>query len=91
MKQQLTPKLTEEQLRKVILAFFPDADLHVKDLTGTGDHWHVDIASQKFNGKNLIDQHKLVYDALADYMKNDIHALSLDTRAIAPTAATTSK
>lgn len=76
--------LTEQHLRTAILASFPDAELNVKDLTGTGDHWHVAIASQQFSGKSILNQHKLVYDALAEYMKSDIHALSIDTKALPP-------
>ena len=72
--------MTAQQIRTAILASFPDAELNVKDLTGTGDHWHVAIVSQRFNNQSILNQHKLVYDALAAYMKKEIHALSIDTK-----------
>ena len=68
-------KTIEQTLRKD----FPDADLTVNDLTGSGDHWRVDIKSQKFAGLSLIDQHKLVYQSLDQYLPQEIHALQLMT------------
>ena len=37
--------------------------------------------SAKFSGRSLIARHRMVYEALADQMKGDIHALSLVTKA----------
>lgn len=42
-----------------------------------GGHFKLIIASEKFNGKSLIDKHKLIYQALDDLMKMKIHALSI--------------
>ena len=68
-------KTIEQTLRKD----FPDAELTVNDLTGSGDHWRVNIRSQKFAGLSLIDQHKLVYQSLDQYLPQEIHALQLMT------------
>lgn len=73
-------KTIEQKLRKD----FPDAELTVNDLTGSGDHWRVGIKSQKFVGLNLIDQHKLVYQSLAEYLPQEIHALQLTTDVLDP-------
>jgi stress-induced morphogen len=51
-------------------------------MTGGGDHWQVIIESAHFQGKSLVEQHQLVYKALGDWMKRDIHALALTTKAI---------
>ncbi len=67
----------EQRLRRD----FPDAELQVVDLTGTGDHWRVDIVSVRFEGLNPVAQHRLVYQALAEFMPSAIHALQLNTRA----------
>ena len=69
-------RVIEQKLR----ADFPDAELALKDLTGAGDHWQVDISSAKFTGLGLIAQHKLVYASLAEFMPEGIHALSLNTK-----------
>ena len=58
----------------------PDAQVVLKDLTGTADHWEASIVSVAFAGKSLIQRHRLVMAALAEEMKGPIHALTLDVR-----------
>jgi stress-induced morphogen len=60
----------------------PDAQVELKDLTGTEDHWQARIVSAAFAGKTLLERHRLVMAALAAEMKGPIHALTLD--AVAP-------
>lgn len=62
---------------------FPDAEISIEDLTGTKDHYSVTVVSDKFEGKPLIKQHRLVYDALEEEMKGPIHALELETKTFA--------
>jgi stress-induced morphogen len=71
----IEPSVLEERL----LAAFPDAEVEIEDLTGTKDHYRAQIRSQAFSGKTLIEQHQLVYRALAEEMKGPIHALTLKT------------
>ncbi len=40
-------------------------------------HFRIKICSEKFQGLRLLQQHRLVYDALGEMMQNDIHALSI--------------
>jgi stress-induced morphogen len=50
------------------------------DLTGGGDHWQVIVVSQQFEGKPLIQQHKMVLDLFTkDIATNHVHALSVKT------------
>lgn len=63
-------------------AQFPDAQVKVTDLTGGGDHWQVEVTTAAFQGKSLVIQHQLVYQALGDWMQGPIHALALTTRAL---------
>jgi BolA protein len=44
---------------------------------GGAGHFAVEIVSDAFAGKNLIQRHRLVYDALDDIMNTEIHALSI--------------
>ena len=60
-------------------AAFPDAIIRVEDLTGTRDHYQAEVISQAFVGKSPVEQHQLVYGALAEEMKGPIHALALKT------------
>jgi stress-induced morphogen len=61
---------------------FPDArELSVVDRTGAGDHFHVTVVSPRFNGLSLVEQHRLVYDALSAPLDDGtIHELRITTR-----------
>jgi BolA protein len=41
-------------------------------------HFQVTIVADAFSGKPLIKRHRLVYDALGDLLKTDIHALIIN-------------
>lgn len=43
-------------------------------------HFNVTVVSNAFDGKSLIERHRMVYDALGDAMQTDIHALSINAR-----------
>jgi BolA protein len=43
-----------------------------------GGHYHVTIVSPLFEGKSLVQRHQLVYRALGDLMKQQIHALGIN-------------
>ena len=49
------------------------------NVDGDGTHFEAVIVSDEFEGKSLIERHKLVYSVLGDAMKERIHALSLKT------------
>jgi len=61
---------------------FPDAaELSVADRTGGGDHFQVTLASPRFNGLTLVEQHRLVYNALAAPLADGtIHELRIKTK-----------
>ena len=48
-------------------------------MTGDGSHFEAVIVSAAFAGKRPIARHQLVYAALGDRMKQEIHALSMRT------------
>ncbi|MDD2724822.1 MAG: BolA family transcriptional regulator [Methylovulum sp.] len=43
-----------------------------------GGHYHVTIVADAFEGKSLVQRHQLVYKALGDLMKQQIHALGIN-------------
>ena len=47
-----------------------------------GSHWQLTIVSEAFRGKSPVARHRMVYEALGDLMKRDIHALKIE--ALAP-------
>ncbi len=48
-------------------------------VSGDGQHFEATIVSTAFAGKNRVQQHQLVYKALGDRMRAEIHALSMKT------------
>jgi len=44
---------------------------------GGGGHYEVTIVASCFKGLNTLARHRLVYDAVGDLMKKEIHALSI--------------
>jgi stress-induced morphogen len=68
-----------ERLRSLILERLPDAHVQIQDLTGTLDHYRVDIASAAFGGLSPLARHRLVYGTLGAYVGAEIHALTLGT------------
>lgn len=49
------------------------------EIDGDGHHFEALIVCPDFDGKNRIQRHQMVYRALGDRMKSDIHALSMKT------------
>jgi stress-induced morphogen len=74
-----------DQLQALLASAFPDAaELSVVDRTGGGDHFQVTVASGRFDGLSLVDQHKLVYAALEEPLADGtIHELRIKTRGAA--------
>ena len=70
-----------DSIKSRLLAAFPNATVEVTDLTGTQDHFQALVVTNAFEGKSRVEQHQLVYSALGELMKGDIHALALTTRA----------
>jgi acid stress-induced BolA-like protein IbaG/YrbA len=52
---------------------------HVQVLGNDGQHFEAVVVSPLFEGKNMVQQHQLVYRALGDRMSSEIHALSMRT------------
>ena len=48
-------------------------------VNGDGQHFEAVIVSPAFRGKSKVQQHQLVYRALGDRMREEIHALSMQT------------
>lgn len=74
--------VTAEIIIERIKAHLPTAQIQARDLTGGGDHWSVAIKASEFKGKSLVEQHQMVYAALGELMRQDIHALALDTKEV---------
>jgi stress-induced morphogen len=71
-----------DRLQLLLREAFPDApELSVEDRTGGGDHFQVTVASTRFDGLPLLEQHRLVNDALAEPLRDGtIHELRIKTK-----------
>lgn len=73
--------ITPDVLTGYIREHMPDAVVTVIDRTGTMDHLKVIVVSDAFQGKNLLDRHRMIYRALDAPLKDGrIHALELTAR-----------
>jgi stress-induced morphogen len=74
--------VSTQPLQALLKRAFPDAtELHVEDRTGGGDHFQVTVASPRFTGLSLLDQHRLVNEALAEPLHDGtIHELRIKTK-----------
>ena len=71
--------LKSEEIKNLIKEAIPDAEIVIQDLAGDENHYSATIKSKIFNGKNKIEQHKIVYKSLKGKMGNELHALSINT------------
>ena len=79
--------ISSTELQRRLVEAFPAAKIKVQDLTGTADHYSVSIEAEAFVGKLPLARHRLVYAALGEAMKAEIHALALTTLAPGETPA----
>ena len=71
--------MAADDIAAMIKAALPDAKVEMTDLAGDGDHYAARVTSAAFAGKNRIQQHKMVYEALGENMGGTLHALQLTT------------
>ncbi len=69
--------LSAEQLKNYVTAGL-DCD-YIQVLGDDGTHFEAVIVSHAFEGKRMVAQHQLVYAALGDRMRAEIHALGMKT------------
>jgi stress-induced morphogen len=74
--------MVTEPLQTLLEQAFPEAtELSVEDRTGGGDHFQVTVTSPRFAGLPLLEQHRLVNDALAQPLRDGtIHELRIKTK-----------
>ena len=69
--------MTADELRSTIINGLSCDYVEVQG--DDGQHFEAVIVSPQFTGKNMIQQHQLVYQALGDRMRAEIHALAMRT------------
>jgi len=81
---------TTERIREKLTALGPET-LEIEDESALhaghegaksgGGHYRVTVVSARFSGKPLQARHRMVYQALGDLMRRDIHALAIQAYA----------
>lgn len=73
--------LQEKVLKKVQESFWEEVKMDFHDEKWDGKHFYLDITSEKFIWKTRVEQSKMVYAALDDFMQTwSIHALRMKCR-----------
>lgn len=68
--------MQSEDIKQLIEQGITDCTVEIK---GDGNHFEAIIVSEAFAGKNMVQQHQLVYQSLGEKMGAEIHALSMQT------------
>ena len=72
--------ISPDEIKATLSKGLPVSVVETQDLTGGGDHWQVIIVSPAFEGKGLVEQHRMVNEVLKEPLADQrIHALSLKT------------
>ncbi|MFO1308706.1 MAG: BolA family protein [Burkholderiales bacterium] len=71
-----TPPVNPDSIRASLVAGLP---CDVVEVRGDGHHFEAVIVSRAFEGQSRVRRHQLVYAALGDRMRDEIHALSMRT------------
>lgn len=69
--------ITPQQIKHWIEQGLEGASAQVQGEDGV--HFEAAVICPAFKGKNMLEQHRMVYEALGDKMQGAIHALSLKT------------
>jgi stress-induced morphogen len=72
--------ISPDEIKLTLSKALPVSVIETQDLTGGGDHWQVIVVSPAFEGKGLVEQHRMVNEVLKEPLADQrIHALSLKT------------
>lgn len=67
-----------QQIAEKVRAGIPRAEVEAVCIGGD-DHFEVTVVSDAFDGQSMVAQHRMVYAALGDAMRSEIHALVIKT------------
>jgi BolA protein len=78
-EERLRQRLTDE-FRPLELLVEDESRLHAghAGAAGGASHFRIRIVAEAFRGKPAVARHRMIYAALGDLMKNEIHALAID-------------
>ncbi len=69
----------EQSLKPTLIEIIDHSAAHAGHYgNGGGGHYNVTIISEEFEGQSLVQRHQMIYRALGDMMKDEIHALGIN-------------
>jgi len=75
--------ISQKDFTAYVQVALPDASVSLTDRTGTMDHFTIQVISNLFEGKSLLDRHRMIYQALEEPMKDGrIHALEIQAKTV---------
>lgn len=69
--------MNAKDIERMIQTALPSATVEVVDEVGDGNHFRATVVCADFEGKSLVERHQMVYRALGDAMRSEIHALAI--------------
>ena len=80
MTSEIIKQKLNETLKPELIEIIDDSAAHAghAGAKNGGGHYNVTIVADIFNDKSLVQRHQLIYQALGDLMKNEIHALGIN-------------
>lgn len=87
MTSQAIKQLLSDALNPEVLEIIDNSAAHAghAGARSGGGHYHLNIVAAAFEGKSPVQRHQLIYRALGDLMKHQIHALGIN--ALTPSEA----
>ena len=67
------------ELRLYIEKAMPGAAVTVRDMTGGGDHFEIEVVSTAFEGLTLLERHRKMHDVMSGPMEGAVHAVKFKT------------
>ena len=71
--------MAAHDIERMIKAALPGAEVEVRDLAGDGEHYAAHVVAPEFAGRNRVQQHRMLYDALGGRLGEQLHALQVTT------------
>ena len=71
--------MIEKKIKDILKNKIKNSKVFIQDMNGNQDHFSVMVISSEFENLSIINQHKMIYDALGTMVTNEIHALQIKT------------
>lgn len=80
MKSNKERTMTIDEIKNRIESGLPDSKVTILDPYKDGAYIKAIVIYKGFEGKSILEQHRMVYETLKEELKQEVHALALETR-----------